>query len=408
MTTAESGRLVRVILVGQTGLDVVLRADPSLWLVNVPDELEAVAELSEPGAAPSVVLMSPRGGVVDGELLAAMRRVDPGVRVLTVTENGSKAPPGVDGVLSTSLPPAGLCARVREAVRVPAAPTAAATRAATTDIGDASVIEAMLRGRDVAAAALDVLRERAGDPGAVFIASADLNDASPPGAPVAIHGATLGRLVCKGEAASVAGHAAWLAGWIRLRDQHEQLRQAAFTDSLTGAHNRRFYDLYMNSLLEQARRDRQTVSIMLLDIDNFKAFNDCHGHEAGDEILRETVRLLRSVIRPGDRVCRIGGDEFAVIFHDTEGPRQPGSKPPASVWQIAQRFQEQVRRQRFPKLGSQFPGAPERLELSGGLAVYPWDGATAAELLAHADALLLEGKRSGKNAIRFGPEGGGD
>ncbi|MBM4107256.1 MAG: GGDEF domain-containing protein [Phycisphaerae bacterium] len=402
MTGAESSNTVRVILIGQTGLDAVLRADPSLWLVNVPDGLEAVAELSEAGRAPSVVVLRPGEGEPDGRLVDALRSVDPGVRVLTVTENGARAPAGVDGVLPRSLAPAGLCARVHEAVR--SAPSAAPGPSAPC-VGDEAVIEAMLRGRDVSAAALEVLRARAGDPGAVFIGAADLGPGSAAGVPVSIHGATLGRLVCRGEAATVAGHAAWLAGWLRLRDQHEQLRQAAFTDSLTGAHNRRYYDLSMNALLERARRDRQTVSILLLDIDNFKAFNDHHGHEAGDEILRETVRLLGSVIRPGDRVCRIGGDEFVVIFHDTEGPRQPGSKPPKSVFQIAQRFQEQVRRQRFPKLGSQFPGAPERLEVSGGLAVYPWDGASAEALLAHADALLLKGKRSGKNVIRFGPEG---
>jgi len=67
------------------------------------------------------------------------------------------------------------------------------------------------------------------------------------------------------------------------------------------------------------------VTVMVFDIDDFKTYNDQYGHEAGDDILREAVRLLRSVIRPSDRVCRIGGDEFAVISYEPSGPRQEGS-----------------------------------------------------------------------------------
>jgi diguanylate cyclase (GGDEF)-like protein len=393
---------VRVILVGATGLEGSLRADPGLRLVQTPDVLEAIAELSQTADAPSVVVVRGEGACPDERAVRAMRVVDPGVRVLAVCENGSGPPKGVDGIIPGSLHGPGLCARLRAEARAAPSPPPATAPAA---MGDAPVVEAMLRGRDVVGAAMELLRARTGDPGAVFIASDDARGEA--GVPVAIHGVELGRLVCRGDASAVASAASWLAGWVRLRDQHEQLKTAAFTDALTGAHNRRFYELHMAALLERARRERQTVSILLLDIDNFKAFNDHHGHEAGDEILRETVRLLRSVIRPADRVCRIGGDEFVVIFHDTEGPRQPGSRPPHSVWQIAQRFQEQVRRQRFPKLGSQFPGAPDRLEVSGGLAVYPWDGSTPRELLAHADALLLESKRRGKNVIRFGPDDAG-
>jgi diguanylate cyclase (GGDEF)-like protein len=394
-STGSAGA-VRVILVGPTGLEVAVRADPGLRVVGVKDGLEAVAELSR-GEGPSVVVM---GSDLDERVARAMRSVNPRVRVLSVTENGSKVPAGADGVVSRALPAAGVCARLREAACGERDESEPVARAGV--VGDAPVVEAMLRGGDVLSAAMEVLRARTGDPSARFYARGDPAGEASGGVPVMIHGVELGRLACRGGSGD---HAAWLAGWLRLRDQHEQLKEAAFTDCLTGAYNRRYFDLYMRSLLERARRERETVSLLLLDLDNFKAFNDHHGHEAGDEILRETVRLLRSVIRPGDRVCRIGGDEFVVIFHDTEGPRQAGSRPPHSVYQVARRFQEQVRRQRFPKLGSEFPGAPDRLEVSGGLAVYPWDGSTAEELLAHADRLLREGKRRGKNVIRFGPEG---
>jgi diguanylate cyclase (GGDEF)-like protein len=139
-------------------------------------------------------------------------------------------------------------------------------------------------------------------------------------------------------------------------------------------------------------------------VDDLKTFNDRYGHAAGDLILKETVRLLQSVIRPSDRVCRIGGDEFAVVFHDPEGPRAAGSTPPKSVSDIALRFQREVAGKRFPKLGLEAPGT---LTVSGGLSTYPWDGRSPDELLAAADERAMRSKREGKNVIRYGP-GAGD
>jgi len=89
-----------------------------------------------------------------------------------------------------------------------------------------------------------------------------------------------------------------------------------------------------------------------------------------------------------------------VIFYEPEGPRQPGSTPPTSVFQLADRFQKQIAEQRFPKLGVEAPGS---LTISGGLATYPWDGGTAEELVQRADSLACRGKQEGKNVIRFGP-----
>jgi diguanylate cyclase (GGDEF)-like protein len=117
-------------------------------------------------------------------------------------------------------------------------------------------------------------------------------------------------------------------------------------------------------------------------------------------ILTETVRLLQSEIRDCDRVCRIGGDEFAVIFADLEGPREVGSTHPATVENIARRFQLQICEMKFPKLGIDAPGT---LSISGGLASFPWDSTDARGLLHHADQLSLMSKRKGKNALTFGP-----
>jgi two-component system cell cycle response regulator len=215
------------------------------------------------------------------------------------------------------------------------------------------------------------------------------------------HQRTLGELrASHADQATLNGLAAWLARWLMLREQQDQLRVAAFTDDLTGAYNRRYFDRFLKTALAQASEQRQSVTVLCFDIDDFKKYNDRYGHTAGDDILRETVRLLKSVIRPTDRVCRIGGDEFAVIFHEPAGPRDPASKPPASIAQIASRFQRQICEHRFPKLAEEAPGT---LTISGGLATFPWDGRTAEELLDRADQLACASKRQGKNAITVGP-----
>ncbi len=201
-------------------------------------------------------------------------------------------------------------------------------------------------------------------------------------------------------ASALAPWAEWLATWLELDRRHEDLGHQATTDELTGVGNRRSFESVLAKTLAAARPQRRPVTLMVFDIDNFKTYNDRFGHEAGDEVLRETVQLLRSTIRRGDHVFRIGGDEFVVIFSDPDGPRNPGTTPPDSVDQIVRRFQSQVFRMRLPQLGLDAPGT---VTVSAGLATYPWDGLDAKSLLAHADQLALQSKRSGKNLITFGP-----
>ena len=193
--------------------------------------------------------------------------------------------------------------------------------------------------------------------------------------------------------------AEWLAHWLALDAAHRDFHLKAHQDDLTGAWNRRYFESFLAQSIAEAGRVRRPVTVMVFDLDNFKAYNDEYGHEAGDEILRETVKLLNSVIRQGDRVCRIGGDEFAVIFADLEA-RTPGSTHPESVDVIANRFQDQIRRMRFPKLGEQAKGM---ISISAGLATFPWDGHDPQTLLRKADQLSLESKKGGKNAITLGP-----
>jgi len=264
---------------------------------------------------------------------------------------------------------------------------------------DESPAEALLEGRDPARAVLESARRRLGDPTIAW--SPRDAEGRAPGVPVARRGVVFGGLTSERTApAALAPIAEELALWLALAEQHRQLRRAAFTDSLTGARNRRWFDYALPRALDRARRERRDVTVMVFDIDDFKSYNDRFGHAAGDEILSETVRLLMSVIRPSDRVCRIGGDEFAVIFDDPSGPRVGAGHHPRAIADIAERFQRQICEHHFPKLGEEAPGT---LTISGGLATFPWDGATPEALLDRADALALESKRAGKNVLTYGP-----
>lgn len=420
---AVSSPDLRLILVGRTGLEGKLR---QFGPVRVRTPLEAIGELADPmqlsvHEGEPVVLVAqdidPGGGASGraGEFVQALRRVEPSVRVFRVGEAGHG-----EGAYDGSVSPGESAEAVVRAITRPAAPQAPAPAAppesrevgspnelmldgqdATAHPGDAELVGLMLRGRDIAAAASRLLRERAGDPGLRFVPA----DAGAPqiggSIDVSWHGHRFGWLISPSlPPETLAPHARWLAAWLALAAQQSQLRGEAFTDSLTGAWNRRYFERFMESALRASQRERRHLTILVFDIDDFKRYNDQFGHAAGDSILVETVRLLKSVIRPSDKVCRIGGDEFVVIFHEPDGPRIATSKPPDSISQIARRFQRQICEHRFPKLLEQAPGT---LTISGGLATFPWDGRTAEELLARADELALQAKRAGKNTIVFGP-----
>ncbi|MBX3377949.1 MAG: GGDEF domain-containing protein [Phycisphaeraceae bacterium] len=451
---AKGAETVRVVLVGRTGLDGRLRLDPDVELVRVRTPLEAVGELADPtmgGGRPGrcVVIIAPDadpairraadGSVHEdhartGEFLAALRHIDPQVRVLRLETSDGEAPAraGYDGVVRADSPADALRAEVRGVgaaraadqpeVRVHATPAESLPglgrkSAGWTDIGDESLVRLLMQGRDITESAVELIRRRFPGRNVRFV-PAELEGVSPPSdqpvhqASVGWRGRAMGVLRSPDVPAEMlAPQAAWLASWLALRDQHAQLREAAFMDPLSGAHNRRYFDQFLSVAIEQARKQRLPLTVLVFDIDNFKSFNDQYGHGAGDEILKETVKLLRSVIRPSDKVCRIGGDEFAVIFHEPTGPRTQTSRPPTNIFPIAQRFQKAILDHKFPKLGRE---APATLTISGGLATYPWDGADAASLLARADELALQSKKAGKNCITLGPgaermngEGGG-
>ena len=279
------------------------------------------------------------------------------------------------------------------------------------DIGDTHLIHAVIEGRHIEHIAIELIRNRTG------ITSLELvmdriteipGKETPSGRGRGWTCVQIGEEESFGFLASETADEAtltpwcrWLRHWLVLQHQHADYRRKAWTDELTGAGNRRALNKVLGKVIDRARSERRAVTVMFFDIDNFKTYNDQFGHDAGDKVLRETVQLLRSVIRRGDHVFRVGGDEFVVIFApDPAGPRSACSSPPESIEQIASRFQHQVGSLQLPQIGLNAPGT---LSISAGMVSYPWDGQDPEELLRKADQLALESKRSGKNVITFGP-----
>ncbi len=172
----------------------------------------------------------------------------------------------------------------------------------------------------------------------------------------------------------------------RLRDNVQASIEMAVVDMLTGLHNRRFFNTNFPVLLEQAGRRGKPLSLMILDIDHFKRVNDTHGHDAGDQILRTFSARLRSVVRASDLICRLGGEEFAVLMPDTD-------------LEVAGRVAERVRRIMEHDL---FCHAPDRpmipVTVSIGLAERTGEN-DAESLMRRADGALYRSKGAGRNRV---------
>jgi GGDEF domain-containing protein len=189
-----------------------------------------------------------------------------------------------------------------------------------------------------------------------------------------------------------------------LQERHNRLQKLAITDDLTGLYNGRYFRHFLSRIVEKAREMRFPVTLLLFDIDNFKQYNDLYGHGVGDRILRQTALLIRRCCRDHDLVARISGDEFAVVFWEKEGPRQPRApgtvstgRPPQTPVQIFDRFRKLLSTQDFDLLGKAGPGV---LTISGGLAVFPYDAHDPESLIEEADRrLMFRAKRAGKDSL---------
>jgi diguanylate cyclase (GGDEF)-like protein len=167
----------------------------------------------------------------------------------------------------------------------------------------------------------------------------------------------------------------------------EDLRKISITDSLTDLYNRRFFQDRISEEIERARRHAQSISLILLDIDNFKGYNDTYGHLAGDEALRLTGAIIKNSVRNIDCVARYGGEEFAVILPMTEI---------MAATDIAERVRTSMASRFFPDDALR---AVVKLTASLGIASFPQHGDSMLELIGNADKALYFAKITGKNRV---------
>ena len=176
---------------------------------------------------------------------------------------------------------------------------------------------------------------------------------------------------------------------LTLKAQSDLLRQWVYLDGLTGVHNRRHFDERLASEWARALRNGTELSVLLLDVDFFKAYNDHYGHQAGDECLRQVAaRLRQNVKRPGDLVARYGGEEFACLLPDT---------PLAGALAFARQLGTDIAALGLAHAGSTVAGV---VTVSVGASTKPFDASgTAAALLREADAQLYVAKSRGRNRV---------
>lgn len=176
--------------------------------------------------------------------------------------------------------------------------------------------------------------------------------------------------------------------------EREFYRELSYVDSLTRIHNRRFFDEALQTEIEKATLHGTSLVLLMIDIDDFKTYNDCNGHQKGDEALAKIGRIFKSACRGYDIVTRYGGEEFAIVFPDTDG---------TNAYELSERILKGMRE-------AQFDGAEVlplgMLTVSIGVACFPEHTTSATDLIRKADEALYAAKKAGKNAIKiYGQEG---
>ncbi len=182
----------------------------------------------------------------------------------------------------------------------------------------------------------------------------------------------------------VVGSAALLRDVTEEKKLESQLRDLATTDGLTGLFNRRKFDEALSEELNRAKRYGFELSVIMLDVDHFKKFNDLHGHDQGDRVLQGVAREMRNHFRDIDLPCRYGGEEFCAIIPNTG---------PIGADMAAERLRKGIQDMVVDDL---------KVTISIGVAVYPHSkkDATTSELVKLADNALYQAKKSGRNCAR--------
>jgi len=168
---------------------------------------------------------------------------------------------------------------------------------------------------------------------------------------------------------------------------YQQMELISVTDELTNLYNYRFFKKQLDDELARARRFKHYLSLVILDVDFFKNYNDSLGHAAGDEALRAMGKLLKTTARQGDIVSRYGGEEFCAILPEVDL---------VGAWHFSERLRKKVEEHHFNGREVQPSG---KLTISLGAACYPNDARKGDELLKKADAALYSAKSNGKNQV---------
>ncbi len=189
------------------------------------------------------------------------------------------------------------------------------------------------------------------------------------------------------------------AGQVGLSIANIRLREALHTqsvrDALTGLYNRRYLEEVLDREVRRAGRAGQSLGVLMLDLDHFKRFNDTHGHDAGDAVLRETASFLLKNVRAEDFVCRFGGEEFVVIL-PTAGVDGAHAR--------AERLRSKMRELNIMYQGKSLG----MVTFSVGVAAFPEHGMSPKDLMSAADAALYEAKRGGRDQVAVASAKGAD
>lgn len=169
-----------------------------------------------------------------------------------------------------------------------------------------------------------------------------------------------------------------------LSARSETLEHAALTDGLTGMQNRRFFDDALREYIEEFRKIDKPVGLMILDLDHFKAVNDTHGHDVGDQVLKAVASCLMDMTRYHDVVARLGGEEFAVVAPNMDE---------TLLTKLAERIRKAI-------AGLVIVSGNVRLKVTTSVGLAVWDRQESAEqFYRRADKHLYEAKRLGRNRV---------
>ena len=173
----------------------------------------------------------------------------------------------------------------------------------------------------------------------------------------------------------------------RLRDNVQKSAEMAITDGLTGLFNRRYMEMHLATLVEQAASRGKPIAVLIVDVDHFKAVNDGYGHDAGDEVLREFALRIRKAIRNIDLACRYGGEEFVIVMPETDV---------AVATMVAERLRRRIATEPF----TIEQGARQlTVTISIGLAALADANDNSAAILKRADTALYRAKNEGRNRV---------